>query len=199
MRIAPVGIATAPEPVSQLVDVVAESCRLTHKTAEAIGAAAAVAAIVSAGIDGAGFEASLPLALDAAREGETRARTAQAKSISAQIEKALELAADASGKAATVTIAQEIGTSVSAIESVPMAFAIARISSGDPWSAALMSTMVGDDTDTIGAISCGMLGASACLAKIEPETWRRLCDVNALDLGPIVSGLLAIRSGARAR
>jgi ADP-ribosylglycohydrolase len=74
-----------------------------------------------------------------------------------------------------------------------MAFAIVRLASGDPWQAALLSAVVGDDTDTIGAISCGMAGASAGFAKIPQDPWQELCAVNGLDLAPIVAGLLSLR------
>lgn len=197
MRIVPVGIATAPEPLSALVDAVAESCRLTHNTAEAIGSAAAVAAVVSAGIDGAAFEQSLALALAAAAEGEKRGTPSDSGSIADCIAKALALSGQRRTLDAAAAIADAVGTSVAANQSVPMAFAITRLAKGDPWQAALVSSMIGDDTDTIGAISCGMAGACAGLSRIPTDKWQRVCTVNALDVEPIADALLGIRSHAQ--
>jgi ADP-ribosylglycohydrolase len=193
MRIVPVGIATPPEPLSGLVDAVADSCRLTHNTAQAIAAAAAVAAMVSRGIDGAGFEESLAFALAAAREGERRGAPAASGSMAGHIKSALAYAAGRSGQAAAVEIAALVGTSVASWQSVPMAFAVARLAQGDPWRAALMSAVIGDDTDTIGAISCGMAGACSGLAMMPQDKWLRVRDANGLDLDPIAKGLLGIR------
>ena len=60
MRIAPVAIATPSGDADALVARVAEACRVTHNTREAIAAAAAVAMVISRGIDGANFATALP-------------------------------------------------------------------------------------------------------------------------------------------
>lgn len=196
MRIVPVAIVTRPEPLAALVDAVAESCRLTHSTAEAIGAAAAVAAVVSAGIDGVTFEAAVPLALAAAAEGERRGEAQTSGSISASIASALVLASGKGGLQVAHDIAEGVGTSVLAVQSVAMAFAVTRLAAANPWNAAVISAAIGDDTDTIGAISCGMAGASAGLSAIPGAKWDLVATVNGLDLVPIVTGLLAIREAS---
>lgn len=53
MRIAPVGIAVSVADPAELVDRVVEASSLTHNTGVALAGAAAVAAAVSAGVDGA--------------------------------------------------------------------------------------------------------------------------------------------------
>ena len=68
MRIVPVGIATPPDERA-LVARVEAACQVTHATGEAIGAASAVAMVVSLGVAGLSFEAALPKALAAARAG----------------------------------------------------------------------------------------------------------------------------------
>ena len=104
MRIVPVGISRPLEPLAQFVTAVEATCRLTHNTSEAIGSAAAVAAIVSAGVEGASFEEAVPSALGAAREGERRGVAATSGSIASRIETALDLASGRSGsEAATRT------------------------------------------------------------------------------------------------
>ncbi len=193
MRIVPVGIAMALEPLTRFVDAVVETCRVTHNTSEAIGSAAAVAAVVSAGIDGICFEDALPVALAAARAGELRGTAAAAGSISERIGRALDLALrENAGR-----IAEEIGTSVAAIESVPMAFAVARLASGNVWDAAVLSANIGDDTDTIGAIACGMAGACGGVAVLPEDKVRLVASVNNLDLEPLARGLLSRRAAGR--
>ncbi len=201
MRIVPVAIATPAAPLDALVDNVEQSCRLTHATSEAIGAAAAVAAAVSAGLEGAGLNAMLEAALQAAAEGERRGEPARFGRISERIAEALKLAARHSGSDGATAIAQQIGTSVSAMQSIPMAFAILRMTEADLWSCALLSAAIGDDTDTIGAIACGMAGACAGIDAIPAEAWALVKSVNKLELVGIVDGLLRIRlarNGGRA-
>src|SRR5256885_13236492 len=60
MRITPVGVAT---PVARLIDAVREVDRVTHDTPIAHAGAAVVATIVSAGVDGEGFEDAAALAV----------------------------------------------------------------------------------------------------------------------------------------
>src|SRR5690606_42133229 len=55
-----------------LLDLVVESCLVTHNTTVGIAAAAAVAAAVSAGIAGAGTAEALAAAVGAARDGARR-------------------------------------------------------------------------------------------------------------------------------
>ena len=193
MRIAPLAIAVAAEPLRVLVDAVEQTCRVTPNTSEAIASAAAVAAVVSAGIDGADVENAIPLALEAARMGETRGTPATAGSVSLRIAKALALAAGAKGSEDVNAIAAGIGTSVAAIESVPMAFAILRLAQGDAWTAAVLSANIGDDTDTIGAIACGMAGACGGVTSLPQAAVDKVVSVNSLDLEPLALALLKLR------
>ncbi|GAB1363040.1 hypothetical protein MASR1M32_22760 [Rhodobacter sp.] len=121
MRIAPVGIATPPGDLPALVAAVQAACRVTHATREAIAAAAAVAAVISQGIDGADFEATLPLALEAARLGSALGAPAGEADMAGRIEAALQAATDADALAAA------IGTSVASRESVAAAFGVVRL------------------------------------------------------------------------
>jgi ADP-ribosylglycohydrolase len=115
-------------------------------------------------------------------------------SISARIAEAMALAEGRRGRAAALEIAPKVGTSVSALQSVPMAFAILKLADADPCAAALLSANIGDDTDTIGAIACGMAGAVSGISAIPSAMWRLVQDVNGLDIEPVVDGLLAIRA-----
>jgi ADP-ribosylglycohydrolase len=193
MRIAPVGVATPLEPLARFVDEIEATCRLTHNTSEAIGSAAAVAAVVSSGIEGGDFEGALPIAMAAARLGEQRGTPAASASISQCIERALGLAKGRTGREAAEAVAMEIGTSVAAEESVPMAFAISRLAGYDVWRAGLLSANIGDDTDTIGAISGGMCGACRGASALPVGKVAQVLAVNGLEPLPLVEGLLRLR------
>jgi ADP-ribosylglycohydrolase len=186
MRIAPVAIATPSHDLPALVARVAETCRVTHNTREAIAAAAAVAAVISHGIDGAGFDAALPAALEAARIGATQGAPVGEPDMAARI--ALALRQPDEG-----TLAEAVGTSVASRASVPCAFGVVRLARGDPWDAARIAANIGDDTDTIGAIACGMAGACAGLAAFPAAPLERLLRINRLDLAPLAARLLALR------
>lgn len=193
MRIAPVGIANPAEPLQAFLDAVEDSCRLTHNTGLAIAAASAVAAVISRGISGATFRDAVPFALECARAGERRGAVPMEGSFVPKLSAALELADRANSDGLEV-IAHKIGVSVAAFESVPMAFAIALRAEGSVWDAAVASANIGDDTDTIGAIACGMLGAGCGLQALPQDKWAIVRDVNRLALTDTAAGLLRLRT-----
>lgn len=190
MRIAPVGIATAPAPVGALVDRVEQACRMTHFTGEAVAGAVAVAAVISAGVEGRGFEAALDLALEAAGEGQARGHGAGVDDMARRIAAALEFAAEGPAPEA---FADRVGNSVATHQSVPAAFGLVRLAGGDPWRAGLLAANIGDDTDTIGAIACAMAGACAGAGSIPAEARRVLEAANRLELNEVADALLALR------
>ncbi len=190
MRIAPVGIATPPDP-ARMVARVTRVSRLTHGRGEALAGAAAVAMVVSQGIAGSGFEAALPLALSTARRPPVGGNAAAHQAMADRIALALEVATE--GEAA---LAQRIGTSVQSMESVACAFGVVRLAGGDPWEAALIAANIGDDTDTIGAMACGMAAACCGMVCLPADRVAELQRANDLDFGPLVCGLLALRQGA---
>lgn len=193
MRIAPVGIATPPEDPAALVARVAEACRVTHNTREAIAAAAAVAMTVSLGVEGATFEAACSPAIEAARIGSTLGAPVGEADIAGLILAALHIAERGSED----ELAARIGTSVASREAVPAAFGVVVLAQGDPWRAGVIAANIGDDTDTIGAIACAMAGACSGLGAFPADKVEQVRAANGLDLVPIAEGLLAIRDRRR--
>lgn len=189
MRIVPVGIATPPGDVVRLAQAVAAAAQVTHATREAISAASAVAMVVSTGVEGMGFEAALPAALAAAEAGARLGAPVGEADMAGRIAAALETTDEAE-------LAATIGTSVASRCSVPCAFGIVRLAGGDPWRAAVLAANVGDDTDTIGAIACGMAAACAGMAMLPAGPLAQVIAVNGLDLRPLAEGLLALRRRA---
>lgn len=195
MRILPVAIATPPEPLSRLIDAVEDACRITHNTGEAIAGAAAVAAVASAGLEGADFPAALPLAMQAAREGEARGTATGAKDIAGRIAAALDLA----GRGVRLSeLARATGTLVATHQSVPAAFGVLSLAGGDVARATVLAANIGGDTDTIGAIAGGMGGATTGCAALPGARISQVRAVNRLNLAPLVEGLIALRIRAAA-
>lgn len=198
MRIAPVGIATPPEPLSGLIDKVEATCRVTHNTGLAIGAASAVAAAISAGLDGASWRDATVLARAAAKSGQKRGHGNDDIRIEERIDLACRIVNEASPDDALVRLTEEIGTDVAAWQSVPAAFGLLHIAHGDVWQAGLIGARMGGDTDTIAAIAAGMAGACCGFQALPQEHVEFVGAVNHLDLQPIAQGLLSLRGQALA-
>lgn len=176
MRITPVGIATPVEPLARLLAAVVAADLVTHDTAVAHAGAAAVAAVVSAGVDGATFEQAAQHAI----------RAATHFGYADLFEEALRMdSVDA--------LVARFGTGVETAESVPTAFGVANISRGDAWEACARAAELGGDTDTMAALAGAMVGATSGLSALPVSAVRMVRDVNELDLEPLVDGLLALR------
>jgi ADP-ribosylglycohydrolase len=204
MRITPVGIANRGPG---LVDAVVAASRVTHNTGIALAGAAAVAAVVSAGIDGAVFAEALPLALAAARAAAQRGHWVAGADVAARIEWAVGLvtgpakdsaAKDSAAKdgaaeqAAAERIYTLVGTSLATQESVPAAFAVLAAVPADPWRACLLAASLGGDCDTIAAMAGAMAGAAAGIGSF-PEEAIAVIGKQGLNLDQLAHDLYRLR------
>jgi ADP-ribosylglycohydrolase len=210
MRIAPVGIAVAlnplpspnplpcPDPaarddLSTLVDQVVAASRVTHNTGLALAGAAAVAAAVSAGVSGAGVAGATALAIGAARIAADRGRWVAGADVAARIEWATGLVAGRTQAQAAELIYTLVGTSLATQESVPAAFAVLAAVPDDPWHACLLAASLGGDCDTIAAMAGAIAGACHGVTAFPPEAIA-VIDAQGLDLTPLADDLYALRS-----
>lgn len=193
MRVTPVGIAFAVEPLESFLDHVVESCQVTHDTTIGIAGAAAVAAAVSTGVGGGTLGEAVATAVVAARAVAQRGHWIAGADIASRIEWAWELVRGLPEAEALDRICALIGTSVASQESVPAAFAVLAVADGDPWRAALLAANLGGDSDTIGAIAGAIAGSVAGLSALPTEAVRTLRTVNSLVLEPLTTRLLALR------
>jgi ADP-ribosylglycohydrolase len=196
MRITPVGIATPARPLDRLTDAVAAASRLTHDTTVAISGAAAVAAAVSAGVDGADVAAAIRLAQAAAEVGAGHGHYVPAASVAARIRWAVGLVDGLDDEDALEVIDRMVGTGVATQEAVPAAFAIASLAPDDPWRACRLAACLGGDSDTVAAMAGAVVGACCGLSALPSDAVQLVREVNDLHLEPLVDGLLALRSGA---
>lgn len=184
MRIAPVGIAV---PVGEmLVDRVVEASFATHGTGVALAGAAAVAAAVSAGIDGACVRETFAVAADAAAVAVEKGRWVAAADVAERIRWATRLVR---GRREPLdVISALVGTSLATQESVPAAFAVLAVAGDDPWLACRLGASVGGDCDTIAAMA-GAIAGACCGVDALPVRAR----VEHLDLDGLAEGLWELR------
>jgi len=189
MRSAPLGMAHPLGELSHFVDAVAEACRPTHDTGLAIAGAAAVAAAVSAGLEGAGRTEATEVAIAAAMLGERRGHWVAGASVAARIGWAVTLDAE--------QVDALVGTSLASQESVPAAFAQLALADGDGWRACLAAATGGGDSDTIGAMAGAMAGATGCAWPVDAiQTVMSVNHPELDDVDALVDGLLAVRAAA---
>jgi len=193
MRVAPVGIATSSRDPRLLEDRVVAASRLTHNTGVALAGAAAVAAAVSAGIDGEPLPAAIRRAVAAAASAAGRGHWAAGADVAARITWATGLVAGLPQNQVIGTVYRLVGTSLATQESVPAAFAVAAAIPGDPWLACRTAASLGGDCDTIAAMTGAILGACHGADAFPAAARATVARVNGLDLGPLADNLLAIR------
>ncbi len=195
MRIAPVGIAVPSDDLERLVDAVQDASRVTHDTGLGIAGASAVAAAVSAGIDGATRVEALDAAVTAAAIGATRGHWVAGADIAAKTSWARDHLRRVPAAERIDTVAQLIGTSVASQESVVAALALVGLDL-DPFETLCTAASIGGDTDTIAAMAGAVLGAVHGPDAWPAEAVATVTTVNRLDLGPLIDGLLALRQRA---
>ncbi|MGW4461255.1 ADP-ribosylglycohydrolase family protein [Micromonospora sp. NPDC004704] len=193
MRITPVGIAVGVDDLDLLVKRVVEASWVTHNTGVALAGAAAVAAAVSAGLDGADQATVTTTAVRAARLAGTRGHWIAAADIGARIDWATRLVAGQPPEVAAETIYRLVGTSVATQESVPAAFAVLAVHPDDPWQACLLAASLGGDCDTIAAIVGAVAGARHGADSFPSAAIETIETVNHLPLTDMAINLLALR------
>ncbi|MCU1575511.1 MAG: ADP-ribosylglycohydrolase [Leifsonia sp.] len=193
MRVTPVGLSTPSADVPGLVDRVVEASKVTHNTGVALAGASAVAAAVSAGIDGASLAEAFGVAIEAARLGAIRGRWVAAADVARRIEWAIGLADPADAYGSVRTLYELIGTSLATQESVPAAFGLLATHPDDPWTACLAAASLGGDSDTIAAMAGAIGGACVGTAAFPADAIDTVRRVNRLDLETLARDLLALR------
>ncbi|MDH6219018.1 ADP-ribosylglycohydrolase family protein [Streptomyces pseudovenezuelae] len=194
MRIAPVGIAVPAADPSALVDRVVEADRLTHDTGVAHAGAAAVAAAVSAGLDGASVPEAIEVGVSAARLGVERGHWVAAADVAERIVWATGLVRGLPIGQVCDRVYALVGTSLATQESVPAAFAMLAASPDDPWRTVRLAASVGGDCDTIAAVAGAVAGACHGVDAFPADARATLVRVNPrLDLHGTAAALLALR------
>lgn len=196
MRITPVGIAADVANPEHFIRAVVQACQVTHNTSLGISSAAAVAAVVSAGINGMDLGEALRLGTQMAQQAEHHGHWVAGGRIASRISWARTVSIDSDKTLLADLLYDVIGTSVASQESVVVSFALAQqVAVGEmgAFEALCMAASLGGDTDTIAAILGAMLGACLGMQSWPIELIEQVKKVNHLELEPLVRGLLALR------
>jgi ADP-ribosylglycohydrolase len=188
MRIAPVGIICPSTDIDRLVTKVIEVSMLTHNTSSALGAAAAVAGIISGSIDSMDPDDAVALGIEAAERASLHG-TQDGGGIVSRIKRAVVIASSGDDE----QLRKEIGTSVNATQSVPCAIGLFVMYQSNPWEGCCTAASIGDDTDTIAAIAGAMLGASCGPDGFPGNAIKTVETINSLNLRGVAEDLLALR------
>lgn len=192
MRVTPIGIAASTSDRQIFADAVWSSCQVTHATRQGFQSAALVAAAVSLGIDAGAADVTALLwkAVDFVRSLPERGAWSPEPDVVEATHRALKLAAQPASSSLE-WLAEQIGTSVASAQAIPMAFALlAR----DPSPRALLEAAnLGGDTDTIGAITGAILGASLGVEVFDGYGLAQVEQVSQLDLPSVATDLLTLR------
>ena len=197
MRITPVGIACDIARPDHFLNAVVQACQVTHNTSLGIASAAAVAAVVSSGINGKTLEHALNAGTEMAFRAEHHGHWVAGARIGPRIRWAREASTRCNNDNLGDLLYDVIGTSVASQESVVAAFALAqRVASGamNSFDALCMAASIGGDTDTIGAVLGAMLGACEGLDRWPVPLIAHVIEVNQLQLEPLVKALLNLRN-----
>jgi len=199
MRVAPVAIAFPAQPLETLVAAVVQSAHVTHNTTIGIAGAAAVAAAVGVGLDGAAPALATERAIEAARLGARHGYYFAGGDVAARIAWAIDLVRGHDQSRALDLIYTLVGTGVATQEAVPAAFAVISLAPDDPWLVCRLAASLGGDCDTVAAMAGAIMGACFGASAFPAAVVAQLHAANpTLDLEGLADRLLELRLRAAA-
>lgn len=196
MKILPVGLLYGEKGMDVLAEQVRKLCMPTHNTSCAISAACAVAAAAGKALQGEEIlEKILDYAVEGAKAGEIRGYKVCGPSVSRRIGLAVEIAGQEKQPAEILKDLYEVvGTGLASQESIPAAMGILALSRGNPILCARYGANIGGDTDTIGAMACGICGAYRGDGIFDEQEIRLLEKVNGINFDQLADMLLSLQS-----
>ena len=192
MKIAPIGIVSDYREMQNLIKNVYQICLPTHNTKIAIAGASAVAAAVSYTVrGGSSIDEIWNIAYSAITAAQEYGYDFPSASLPFRMKQARKILDEEKRDEGSILkrLYDEIGTGMETIETIPCVFAIVELANGDTWKAAQLCAQIGWDTDTIGAISCGICGG---MNPELPEKEVTLIEqVNGLDFNAMAEDVLS--------
>ena len=202
MKILPVGLVAGiraaadgriftETDLKSLTDEVEKLCMPTHYTSCSIGAAAAIAAGGAAAISGErDIDKIYSIMTRAAELGERRGNQVCGPSVAARMRMNQYFVTHYPSEEAQQMIYQYTGTGLPSTESIPAAAALLLLAKGDPRRCAEFTANIGGDTDTMGAMACGICGALAGADAFPEEAQQLLSRVNDIDFEALTDMLI---------
>jgi len=191
MRILPVGIVWNWENSGALISAVYRASIATHNTNVAISSAAAVAAAVSCAVRTGDLDTAVNAAAIAADRAEIYGYKVSDVRISLQIERAVRILSRAPDEESALTLLNErIGTGLPAEEAVPAAIGLCSYAKGDALVCARLCANAGGDTDTIGAMACGICGGLRGYDSLPEREIAQIREASGIDWDPVAEALV---------
>lgn len=184
MKILPVGLAVGMKQgwtMEELADEAANLCMPTHHTSVAVSAACAIGAGAACALrEGADVAQIWEGMIAGAEQGSLKGCPAAAPSVAARMQMGRYFAGNYDTESALQNIYDYIGTGLSSAESIPAAASLFLLAEGDPLACGRYAANLGGDTDTIGAMACGICGAYKGSGAFLEEDVRLLEKVNGI-------------------
>jgi len=196
MRIASVGIFGNSD-LEKTVDSVELTCLPTHNTNIAIAGSAAIAMAIGCGISGEkDIDLIIQKAMSAAEKGMKRGNIWYGASIIKRTRIALDIIEDHSSREVQMRNLYDIvGGGVQISETVPLCLAVFKMAHGNPVEAIEITTNLGGDCDTTGAIVGSICGAYMGITAFPPRWIKILSDINQIDFHYYAKNLYNIING----
>lgn len=201
MRVAPAGLIH-PGNMEKACQAAASTCFPTHSTSAGVAAACAIASgCAEALTESADVYSVVQATLAGAHRGEELAqahphgRMVPGPSIAQRITLAVQIALEAPSLEAALSKTEGlIGNSVMACESVPAAVGMFVFAQGDPWESIVGCSNLGNDTDTMAAISGSLAGALKGFKAIPEDQYAifRMANLEEHDVEVIADGIVKI-------
>lgn len=185
MRVAPAGLIY-PGDIERACQAAASTCFPTHSTNVGVAGACAIASGCAEGLtESADVYSVVQATIAGARRGEELAevhphgRMVPGPSIAQRISLATQIALEAPSLEAVLNRTEGlIGNSVMACESVPAAVGMFVFAQGDPWESIVGCANLGNDTDTMAAISGSLAGALRGFKAVPADQFVIFRDAN---------------------
>ncbi|HIU75021.1 MAG TPA: ADP-ribosylglycohydrolase family protein [Candidatus Pelethocola excrementipullorum] len=195
MKILPVGLKAGSRDGeiddNRLIEEVAKLCLPTHNTSCAISGATAIAAGGAAAVGGCNtVEEIYEYMMRMAERGSGYGNPIGGPSIAKRMEMGRYFADHYPEEQALKMIYDYVGTGLSSAESVPAAAALFYMAKGNPTFCARYAANIGGDTDTMGAMACGISGAYMGARHFAEEEVEMLETVNGISFDRLTDLLL---------
>lgn len=196
MKILPIGLKAGSRDGEidddRLIEEVVKLCLPTHYTTCAIGAATAIAAGGAAAVGGyKTVEEIYEYMMRMAERGMGYGNPVGGPSIAKRMELGRYFADNYPEEQALKMIYNYVGTGLPSTESVPAAAALFYMAKGNPVLCARYAANIGGDTDTMGAMACGICGAYSKTRHFAEEEIEMLETVNGISFERLTDLLLS--------
>ncbi len=194
MKILPVGLIADYHDLEVLVEEVRRLCLPTHNTSAAISGACAIAAAGAYAVAGEkDIDQLLKVACRASKLGEAKGYEVIAPSIDKRILLGKQLVDQSVNDIEAIrAIYEVIGCGLPITESVPAALSLVYLAKGNPLCCAKYCANMGGDTDTIGAMACGICGAFSGGEVFLQKEVNLLEEVNGLSFHTLADMLVKV-------